>query len=528
MLILRIRRAEAALADGRLDEAYDIARTDAVRAHYRGQKLIGRLAKALVERGEAHLADSRYAAAMADCDKATLLAGNLPEVGRLREAVLFAQQCRREQVQQQDRVLHLAREQMEKGRLSVVADVVNEAGLNNSPAKALLEEAEAKRLAAEAAVTRASAALDREDYPATIEALAEANRLHAANATLPALRDRAVDGVAAQVQRQLDAGRLDLAADLLERVRPIASGSLRVQELDGVLAQCGLAADALRNHQPRRAAEVLRKLVSSGPHPAWMDTMLAEAVRADQALEALRCGPLGWLLDRGQHASLQEARTLSLPAGGRVAPWPPRPEGGHEPAGDGLPSRLLLYVDAVGTFLVVRGGRVTIGPERRSRPVDIPLNADPSLPVVTIEREEEDYFLSADQPVVVNGRKVQRKLLAGGDSVELSPRCRIKFELPHPASTSAVLSISGVRIPGSDARRVVLLDKAMVMGPGPGAHVRADALREPAVLMVRDGRLVCRTGEAVTVDEAPMDRAAGLPLGGKVAVGAVKLVVAAA
>src|SRR5207244_2143048 len=98
------------------------------------------------------------------------------------------------------------------------------------------------------------------------------------------------------------------------------------------------------------------------------------------------------------------------------------------------------------------------------------------LPVVTIERVEEDYFLTAEKPVQVNGAPVRRKLLAGGDQIALSPRCRIKFELPHPASTSAVLTLSGARLPSSDARRVILLDRAMVLGPGANAHMRADGL----------------------------------------------------
>ena len=38
---LRIRQAETALAGGRLDEAYELARARDVRAHRNGQRLIG-------------------------------------------------------------------------------------------------------------------------------------------------------------------------------------------------------------------------------------------------------------------------------------------------------------------------------------------------------------------------------------------------------------------------------------------------------------------------------------------------------
>ena len=51
MLILRIRHAETALANARLDEAFDLVHRDAkLRSHRRGQSLVTRLVKALHER----------------------------------------------------------------------------------------------------------------------------------------------------------------------------------------------------------------------------------------------------------------------------------------------------------------------------------------------------------------------------------------------------------------------------------------------------------------------------------------------
>src|SRR2546421_7037148 len=96
MLILRIRQGEVALADGRLDEAYQIATRPDVRSHRRGQNLIGDLARALVKRGQEHLEAQRIALTLADCEKASHIAGNLPEVAELREAAAnLAQQQHR-------------------------------------------------------------------------------------------------------------------------------------------------------------------------------------------------------------------------------------------------------------------------------------------------------------------------------------------------------------------------------------------------------------------------------------------------
>src|SRR5690349_13433696 len=88
MLFLQIKQAEVALADARLDEAYQLIQADpALRSHRWGQALITDLARKLVERSESHLKDGRATLALTDCDKANLLAGNLDEIASLRAKI---------------------------------------------------------------------------------------------------------------------------------------------------------------------------------------------------------------------------------------------------------------------------------------------------------------------------------------------------------------------------------------------------------------------------------------------------------
>ena len=125
----------------------------------------------------------------------------------------------------------------------------------------------------------------------------------------------------------------------------------------------------------------------------------------------------------------------------------------------------------------------------------------------------------------MNNQPVQRKLLDNGDRIAVSAKCHVRFALPNAASTSALLSIAGGRMPGTDATRVILLDRSMVIGPGSAAHVRADDLSGPLVLHLRDGRLFCNTDQEVTVDGRPVDRQAGLPLDAQVRIGPVSMVI---
>src|SRR4051812_26999302 len=95
MLILRIRHAETALADGRLDEAFELVRDPKLRSHRRGQDLLTRLVAALTKRGREHLKLDRFAQALTDCEKAQQLAGDLPELVALRSDAMDAVQWQR-------------------------------------------------------------------------------------------------------------------------------------------------------------------------------------------------------------------------------------------------------------------------------------------------------------------------------------------------------------------------------------------------------------------------------------------------
>jgi hypothetical protein len=193
-----------------------------------------------------------------------------------------------------------------------------------------------------------------------------------------------------------------------------------------------------------------------------------------------------------------------------------------------LPEKFLIHVDGGESCLVFRQRRVTLGPGGSSKHNDVPLMADSALPAVNIERNDEDYFLTAARPVEVNEAAVTHKLLAGGDRITLSQRCRLKFNLPNAASTSALLSLSGTRLPKSDARQIILLDRSMIIGPGQSAHIRASQAGQQAVLHLRNGRLYCRSDEPAMVNEKIVDPSECIPLGGHVRIGGLSFVITSA
>jgi hypothetical protein len=244
-----------------------------------------------------------------------------------------------------------------------------------------------------------------------------------------------------------------------------------------------------------------------------------------EALGQLRAGPLGMMADGALPATNEaapEARggspAVPLQRGGAGAPAPL--------ASHALPDRFILQVDGGGAFLVVRSAVAKVGPISSSALPDVALVADATAPAVSIERVEDDYFLrcgGGSSPASVNEKPVANALLASGDRIGLSPRCRFTFALPHPASTTAVLDLVAARYPRSDVRRVILMDRDVVIGGSAASHVRVNGMASPIVLNLRNGTL--RPSAPATVNGKPLGRDEGVPVGAPVVAGGVSFVI---
>jgi hypothetical protein len=517
------------MADGRLDEAFDIVQSDDIKQHRRGQKLISRLARTFTKRGQENLDSERIQLALADCNKAEKLAGNTADVARLRSAICSEMEQRRFRNRHRSLKVAQARQHIREGWLSAGEQILHGAGDEGGEAAVVLQQAAATRLQISEAIRKAQEMLRRDDLDGAIDIVLKAGIVGSQNDGVVELISKIKLLAVKQIREHLDDGRISLAHSLWERMSPVANGCGEISDLGRMLTHCRQAADHVAAGRPREAVPLLRKVKLTCPSAKWLSPIIDQARQAAELLDELAASPLG--LDFAQNQPVDEqydasGKRVTRPrSNSRARPKAVPCEMQSDTRGDSsLPSRFVLQIDGIGSFVVLREGRVTVGPVSSSARPTVGLMADPNLPVVTIERSEDDYFIRSSSPVRVNDTATTHKLLVNGDRIGLSPRCVMKFSLANPASTTASLGLSSARLGRADVRQVILMDRDLLIGPTTGNHVMAEFLDETFTLFIQNGRLLCKARERILVDDKPVSSTTGLPVNKQIRIGQISLV----
>lgn len=515
------------MADGRLDEAFNIAQSDSIRQHHRGQKLIGRLARALAERGRENLDAERIQPALLDCNKAEKLAGNTDEVAKLRSAICSEMEQRRLRHRHRSLKVAQARQQIDEGWISAGEQILNDGDENDEQADIVLQQANIARLQISEAVTKAEKALHRNDLEGAIDIVLRAGATGNQNERIVELVAKLKSLGAIRIKENLDNGRINLAYSLWQKISPLVNGCTEMSELGLALDRCRQAAGYVAAGKPRAAVPLLRKVKLTCPAAKWLSTATEQTRQAAELLDELAASPIGLDVAGDKLPNMDgtnDMRNGDLGTGRGLTQANPTKAGSGAQADSSLPSRLVLQMDGIGSFIVLRDRCVTVGPVSSSQRPMIGLMADPNLPIARIERVEDDYFIRSSSPIGVNDTTTTDKLLVDGDRISLSPRCGMKFNIPNPASTTATLTLSGARLGRADVRRIILMDRDILVGPGIGNHIIADFLDETVALFVQNGQLLCKAKDRILVEEKPVSPRTGLPTDKQIRIGQISLV----
>lgn len=192
-------------------------------------------------------------------------------------------------------------------------------------------------------------------------------------------------------------------------------------------------------------------------------------------------------------------------------------------------SRLMLWIDAVGGYLVCPRREIIVGQAVEQSRVDVPILGDLARRHLKIKRSADGYLLEPFGYVKLNGREYwpgdadaehdlretqgleerdpghavvaqQKILLKHGDLLELTGGIRIRFSKPHPLSASARLDFESRHRtqPWSDG--VLLMAESCVLGPGQRNHVVCRGWRDDLVLFRQPGGLYCKSLQPIRID----------------------------
>jgi hypothetical protein len=180
-------------------------------------------------------------------------------------------------------------------------------------------------------------------------------------------------------------------------------------------------------------------------------------------------------------------------------------------------SRLLLWIDAVGGFLVCLGNQVQLGQAVPDSTVDVPLLADLSRHHATIRRDEEGYTIEPVRDVWLNGERITtNSWINDGSLIKLGPALEMRFRRPHPLSSTARLDFVSHHRSQPSSSAVLLMADTCVLGPAAQNHVVCRYWPHDVVLHRRHGGLYCASPTPIEVDGRRYTERAALNLHSRV------------
>lgn len=498
----RLKAAQRALYNGRIDEAYEAVTQPDLRANRGAQKLLDELSKPLLARARLHAEAGRYRRALEDLDKLQAIGRGGSEADEVRRHAMHEMKDRRERRAEHDDAYARAANDLRAGRLDsgrVAIERVEDSGRREQ----LQDELDVRVERSEQILEQAREALEHNDALTACRMWEDACQRHGRGRASDELARRLGPALRKTLDGLLDGGRLEEFVAALRGTEMLRTSDPALGAYEKTAALCSRAARQLTAHDHAALRETLLRLQASHGGASWVKDGLKSVgaiVDAHDELLASPLGPLAPSVEKTAGNVMSEpakmSDTLTQRGTGR------RDAGGHgrlartsgvddsaAPLGRGP---LLMLVDGTGSCVLLTRDLVRIGRAGGGLGVDVPIPADIQSHHADLVREGDDYFLLAHGPARVNRREVRRALLRHGDRVTLGANAKFVFHKPSAKSESAVLKMSDrCRLP-QDVSHVILFRDTCLVGPQSSSHVRTREGESRLVLFDRAGYVYVR------------------------------------
>ena len=163
--------------------------------------------------------------------------------------------------------------------------------------------------------------------------------------------------------------------------------------------------------------------------------------------------------------------------------------------------RFMLWIDAVGGYLVSLADEIVLGQPDRRGAVDVPILGDLAGRHALIRREGGEYRLLALGEVSLDGRPERGPCrLRDGSRIRLGESVRLLFRQPHAFSGSARLDFLSPHRTQPSADAVLLMADSCILGPGLRSHVVCRGWTQELFIHRRRGEIYCRASGPLEID----------------------------
>ncbi len=505
---VRLKTAEKALKEGRLDEAHRLATAPDLCHQRRAKDVVNQLATHFLERAREHYRADRFDEALSDLTKAAAGEVHTDEIDQLRKDVeTVRSELKRNEVSRRDRI-HAAKRRMERGSLVAGQRILEQASDYDVDARRLRQQFEQRVEEVGDIAQQIGELIAEGQWRQAATRIRQGRTIDAYNQGIAKVEADLCKKVLEAARKSIATGRLSRAGDELDCISSLGSRAPELLELADLLR---IAINAREHARNRRYSEARREVLSLQrliPEAKWTKEAAQVLDKMDDFQTQLCSGPLGEQID----ANLPDQEDTT-PANGTLAETVAIP-GRRPTAGPSVTTGkgYLMLVDGGGSYLIVKTDNASIGRVASEKLADIPLFSDIGERHAQLSRVEDDYFFVASQPAEIGGRQVTQHLLRDGDRVVMGRKAKLSFRIPSMKSGTAVLDLSDTTKMPNDVRRVVLFRHHATIGAGNSAHIRCQHAHPPLVLFERKGKFFVRAKSDGHVDNQALEIRLGEPV----------------